>query len=292
MSAKRFLRHSKNPLRIQRVDHTCEIIWQEQEENRTAEIASALGMERIMKNYKIYIQYDGTRYKGWQVQKKTEATIQGKIEAILSKLAGNPIEVIGSGRTDAGVHAREQTANFHIEEKWDKEEILSYLNHYLPEDIAILKIEEVDERFHSRYHALEKTYVYRIQNSDIPNVFERKYMYQYPEKLNLEKMRQAASYLTGTHDFTSFCANKKMKKSAVRTIYEIQIEQRGAEIRLSFRGNGFLQNMVRILTGTLIEVGSGRIEPEEIKRILDAKDREQAGYTAPASGLILWKVQY
>lgn len=245
-----------------------------------------------MKNYKILIQYDGTRYKGWQSQKSTEATIQGKIEAVLSKYVGKEVEIIGSGRTDAGVHAREQVANFHLEEAYDKEEILSYLNHYLPEDIAVFKIEEVEERFHSRYHAVEKTYVYRIHNSEIPNVFERKYVYQYPEKLNVARMQKAAMYLTGTHDFTSFCGNKKMKKSAVRTIYDIRIEPIGEEIRLSYCGNGFLQNMVRILTGTLIEVGSYRLEPEEVKRILEQKDREQAGYTAPASGLILWKVQY
>lgn len=245
-----------------------------------------------MKNYKILIQYDGTRYKGWQSQKSTDATIQGKIEAVLSKFAGTEVEIIGSGRTDAGVHAREQVANFHMEEKWEKEEIFSYLNHYLPEDIAVLRIEEVDERFHSRYHAVEKTYVYRIHNSEIPNVFERKYVYQYPEKLNMARMQKAAMYLTGTHDFTSFCGNKKMKKSAVRTIYDIRMEQIGEEIRISYCGNGFLQNMVRILTGTLIEVGSYRLEPEDVKKILEAKDREQAGYTAPASGLILWKVQY
>lgn len=245
-----------------------------------------------MKNYKILIQYDGTRYKGWQSQKSTDATIQGKIQAVLSKMAGTEVELNGSGRTDAGVHAREQVANFHLAGDWEKKEILEYLNRYLPEDIAILKIEEVDERFHSRFHAVEKTYVYRIHNSTIPNVFERKYVYEYTEPLNVARMQKAALYLTGTHDFTSFCGNKKMKKSAVRTIYDIRIEKIGDEIRLSYCGNGFLQNMVRILTGTLIEVGSGRLEPADVKEILEAKDREQAGYTAPACGLILWKVQY
>ncbi len=245
-----------------------------------------------MRNYKITIQYDGTRYKGWQSQKSTDETIQGKIQAVLQRMAGHEVEIIGSGRTDAGVHAREQIANFHLEEKWAKEELRMYLNQYLPEDIAVLKVEEVDERFHSRYNAVEKTYVYRVHNSVIPNVFERRYVYAYPDKLNVARMQRAAVYLTGTHDFTSFCGNKKMKKSAVRTIYDIRIEQKGDEIRFSFCGNGFLQNMVRILTGTLIEVGSGRLEPEEMERILAAKDREQAGYTAPACGLILWKVQY
>lgn len=245
-----------------------------------------------MKNYRISIQYDGTRYKGWQSQKSTDETIQGKLQAVLSRLAGREVEVIGSGRTDAGVHAKEQVANFHLEEKWEKEEILAYLNRYLPEDIAVLDIREVSERFHSRYNAVEKTYVYRVHNSAIPNVFERKYVYTYPEKLSVTRMQKAAMYLMGTHDFTSFCGNKKMKKSAVRTIYEIRIEQVGEEIRFTYCGNGFLQNMVRILTGTLLEVGSGKKEPEEAGRILEAKDREQAGFLAPACGLILWKVQY
>ncbi len=245
-----------------------------------------------MKNYKITIQYDGTRYKGWQVQKSTYMTIQGKIQEILKQLAGEDIEVIGSGRTDAGVHAYGQVANFHIKEDFSAEEILKYLNHYLPMDIAVLSIEEVEERFHSRYHATEKTYVYRIHNSDIPNVFERKYVYDYTEHLDIERMKEAANYLVGTHDFASFCGNKKMKKSTVRTIFSIEIEQLGEEIRISFTGDGFLQNMIRIITGTLIEVGSNRKEPVEVQKILEKKDRTLAGYTAPPQGLVLKKVRY
>lgn len=245
-----------------------------------------------MINYKITIQYDGTRYKGWQSQNSTEQTIQGKLESVLTALAGHPVEITGSGRTDAGVHARAQVANFHLEEQFDMSEILEYLNTYLPEDIAVTAIEPVDGRFHSRYHALEKTYLYRIHTGKIPEVFERKYVYSYTEPLDVEKMKKAAELLVGTHDFTSFCGNKKMKKSAVRTIYEIRIEMSEQETRIFYRGNGFLQNMVRILTGTLIEVGDGRRKPEEMTDILQAKNREYAGYTAPACGLILQEVCY
>ena len=245
-----------------------------------------------MNNFKIIIQYDGTRYKGWQGQNSTDQTIQGKIEAVLTQMAGHAVEITGSGRTDAGVHAKGQVANFHIEEHFREEEILSYLNHYLPDDIAVISIEEVEERFHSRYAAKKKTYRYHIHMGEIPDVFGRKFLYQYEKILNVERMKEAASYLIGTHDFTSFCGNKKMKKSAVRTIYEIAFTLNGADLYIDYRGNGFLQNMVRILTGTLIEVGNGKRRPEEVKEILESKNRECAGYTAPACGLTLMEVRY
>ena len=251
-----------------------------------------------MVNYKMILQYDGTRYRGWQVL-PSELTIQGKLQDVLSKMAGYQVEVTGSGRTDAGVHAKGQTANFHLKEEWDEEKILSYLNHYLPEDIAVCEVKRVDERFHSRYQALEKTYLYRIHTGKIPEVFERRYVYDYKEPLDVKRMRKAAEYLCGTHDFKSFCGNKKMKKSTVRTIFQIQInelpgdiEEIGGEIRFTYTGNGFLQNMVRILTGTLIEIGDGRREPEDISEILEAKNREAAGYTVPACGLTLIEVVY
>lgn len=245
-----------------------------------------------MNNFKIVIQYDGTRYKGWQAQNGTANTIQGKIEAVLTELAGHPVEITGSGRTDAGVHARGQVANFCMEEHFTEEEILDYLNHYLPEDIAVTAIEKVDDRFHSRYQAVEKTYLYRIYCGKIPNVFERKYIYSYGKTLDTEQMKKAAGLLTGTYDFASFCGNKKMKKSTVRTIYEIRIEEKNEEIDIYYRGNGFLQNMVRILTGTLIEIGDGRRSPEEVCDILESRNREHAGYTAPACGLTLLEVKY
>lgn len=245
-----------------------------------------------MKNYKILIQYDGTRYKGWQVQNSTDQTIQGKIQAVLEQLAVHPIEVIGSGRTDAGVHAIGQVANFHIEDSFTKEEILEYLNRYLPMDIAVLSIEEVPERFHSRFSAIRKTYVYRIHTSSIPDVFERKYKYTYTEKLDVSRMKEAAAQLIGTHDFMAFCGNKKMKKSTVRTLMAIEITEKENELMISYTGDGFLQQMIRIMTGTLIEVGTGRKEPKDMIKILESKDRSKAGYTVPAEGLALYEVIY
>lgn len=245
-----------------------------------------------MKNYKITIQYDGTRYKGWQVQKSTDMTIQGKLQDVLSAMTGQEVEVIGSGRTDAGVHAFGQVANFHIPDGYIETEILDYLNHYLPMDIAVVDIEEVDERFHARYHAVSKTYMYRIHTSNIHKVFERKYMYTYTEPLDIDKMREAARYMIGTHDFMAFCGNKKMKKSTVRTVTDITIEEKKNEIHITFTGDGFLQNMIRIMTGTLIEVGNGTKQPEDIIKILESKNRENAGYTVPAEGLILQHVKY
>ncbi len=245
-----------------------------------------------MSNYKIVISYDGTRYKGWQSQKSTDATIQGKLQDILEKTTGYPVDVIGSGRTDAGVHAKGQVANFHLKEQADERKLLETLNHYLPEDIAVLSLEEVEERFHSRFQAKEKTYMYRLHTSKIPDVFERKYVYTYTEPLHLENMRKAAAYMTGTMDFTSFCANKHMKKSAVRSVYAIDFQVTEKEIDIIYRGNGFLQNMVRIMTGTILEVGMGKKKPEDIPMILAAKNREAAGFTAPAQGLVLLEVKY
>ena len=245
-----------------------------------------------MKNYKIIIQYDGTRYKGWQVQKSTDMTIQGKIQDVLTAMAKEEIEVIGSGRTDAGVHALGQVANFHMPAHFNTEEILEYLNHYLPMDIAVMEIKEVPERFHARFNAVSKTYVYRIHTSRIPNVFERKYMYTYTEELDVNKMRQAANLMLGTHDFAAFCGNKKMKKSTVRTVEDIHIEEMENELRISYTGDGFLQTMIRIMTGTLIEVGNGTKQPEDVISILNSKIRENAGFTVPAEGLILKNVEY
>lgn len=245
-----------------------------------------------MNNYKITIQYDGTRYRGWQSQNSTDETIQGKLTEVLSKMAGEAVAVIGSGRTDAGVHARGQVANFYLSDAWDEEEMQDYLNRYLPEDIAVIQTMKVEERFHSRYQAKSKTYLYRIHTGRVPEVFERKYVYDYRTPIDVMRMRKAAALLIGTHDFRSFCGNKKMKKSTVRTIYDIRIEETSQELRIFYTGDGFLQNMVRILTGTLIEVGNGRRKPEEVTEILAARDRTQAGYTAPACGLTLLEVAY
>ena len=245
-----------------------------------------------MPNYKLTIQYEGTRYKGWQEQKHTEATIQGKLQRVLERMTEEEIDLQGSGRTDAGVHAKGQIAHFHTKAVWDVEEIKKYMNEYLPEDIAILQVEQVDGRFHSRLNAKSKTYEYRIYKGSKPDVFERRYVWPMEEKLDVAKMREATGHLTGTHDFMAFCGNRRMKKTTVRTIYQIEIEETEHEIRMRFTGSGFLQNMVRILTGTLVEVGRGERTPEDMEWILERRDRQQAGFLMPAKGLTLMEVKY
>ena len=243
-------------------------------------------------NYKLRLQYDGTKLNGWQKQGNTDNTIQGKLEAILERMYGEYVEVHGSGRTDAGVHALGQVANFHAPAKFSTEEIQTTCNEYLPKDIRVLSVETVDERFHARLTAKAKTYEYRIDNGAVADVFRRKYVMREENPLDLEAMRLAAEYLVGTHDFKTFCANKKMKKSTVRTIYSIRIEETDGMVSVRYHGNGFLYNMVRILTGTLIEVGRGMRKPEEIPKMIDARDRGAAGFTAPAQGLYLIEVEY
>lgn len=253
-----------------------------------------------MANYKIIIQYDGTRYRGWQRQKSTDNTIQGKLEAVLRRQFGKNIEIDGSGRTDAGVHAAGQVANFRIADTLTPgktpgevcEELKSVFLRYLPEDIAVISVREASERFHSRLNAVKKTYIYRIWNADYPNVFERKFMVHRREEFDLEAMRQAAGYLLGQHDFASFCGNARMKKSTVRNVHEIHIERIGEEIRFTYTGNGFLQNMVRIVTGTLVDVGLGVYPPEHVKEILEGKQRSLAGPMMPPQGLTLQEVIY
>ena len=226
-----------------------------------------------MKNYKIILQYDGSRYKGWQMQKNTDMTIQGKLEAVLERMAGHPVEIHGSGRTDAGVHALAQTADFKLEEHFNKEEIFTYLNEYLPEDIRVLAIEEVPLRFHSRYHAVKKTYRYTIWNAPKADVFLRKWVEVIPEELDLAKMREASKLLIGTHDFLAFCGNRKMKKSTVRNIMAITIGKKEEQVEITITGNGFLQNMVRIIVGTLVEVGLGKRSVESVGEALESRDR-------------------
>ena len=244
-------------------------------------------------NYKVTIQYDGTRYRGWQIQSNTDDTIQGKIETVLSRIEGYPVEVAGSGRTDAGVHALGQVANFHLKSKEEPAYIMQQMNRYLPEDIAVINIEEVADRFHARLSAIDKTYRYRIHTADYSNVFERKFVYNYKgDELDIDKMKLAAKQMLGEHDFMSFCGNKHMKKSTVRIVNSITIDRTDSEIVIDYNGNGFLRGMVRIMTGTLIEVGNGTKQVEDIARIFEARNREEAGYTAPASGLCLVEVNY
>lgn len=245
-----------------------------------------------MANYKLTIQYVGTKYDGWQRQGNTENTIQGKLESILGRLFTVPIEIIGSGRTDAGAHAFGQIANFHVPIEMDPNEILEYMNQYLPKDIAVSQVERVSDRFHSRFNVKCKTYQYRIWNSCISNVFEKNFVYEVREPLNIDRMKEAALYFIGEHDFKAFCSNKRMKKSTVRTIYEINIEELEPEIRITITGNGFLYNMVRIIVGTLIEIGMGERLPSDIPAMLAGKDRRNAGFTAPPGGLMLMEVEY
>lgn len=214
------------------------------------------------------------------------------METLLSKMTGETVEIHGSGRTDAGVHARGQVANFHTDTKMTTAEIKEYMNEYLPMDIAVLEVKDASDRFHSRLNVKRKTYCYHIWNSSVPNVFARKYSYQVPEVLDIEAMEKATSYLLGTHDFKSFCARKKMKKSTVRMIESIDFQKEGDMLKITYRGNGFLYNMVRILTGTLIEVGRGERQPEEMKTILESQKRENAGFTAPPQGLFMESVEY
>lgn len=246
----------------------------------------------MIKNYKMLLEYDGSRYDGWQKQGNTDQTIQGKIESVLERMIGQPVELHGSGRTDAGVHALAQVANFHGNVDLSERQIKEYLNKYLPEDISVKSVECVPDRFHSRLHAEEKTYLYQIEMGERKPVFERKYIYGLFKSLDIKAMEQAAALFLGEHDFKSFCSNRKMKKSTVRRIKEIAFEQKGSQLLIRYTGNGFLYNMVRILTGTLIEVGLGQRKPEDMKGILDAMDRNTAGYTAPPEGLFLERVRY
>ena len=246
----------------------------------------------MIKNYRMKLAYDGSRYQGWEKQKTADATIQGKLEAVIERMTGTYIEVIGCGRTDAGVHAKAMIANAKFETGKGIKEIQAYLNHYLPEDIAVLEVSEVSERFHSRYNATGKTYCYTCYIGDVKPVFDRKYVYVLEEKPDVKKMKRAAEYLMGTHDFASFCANKKKKKSTVRTVDKINITEENGYLRFMVHGDGFLHHMVRILVGTLLEVGFGKRTPESMRELLEAKERAMAGVTAPAQGLCMMSVDY
>ena len=245
-----------------------------------------------MTNYKITIQYDGTDYNGWQKQASKANTIQWRFERIISELNKKETSVNGSGRTDAGVHARGQVANFFLDEDMDTEYVKDYINKYLPNDIAVTDISIVPERFHSRLSAKKKTYVYRILNSEHSDVFRNRFLYKYPKPLNIDNMKKAAELLIGEHDYKAFCSNKKMKKSTVRTVYSIDITENNKEIDITFEGNGFLYNMVRIMSGTILQCGTGELDFESIPDILKSGKRENAGITLPPCGLTLESVEY
>ena len=245
-----------------------------------------------MKNYKMLITYDGTRYYGWEHQPNTDMTIQGKLESVLSLMTGQDVEVIGAGRTDAGVHAKGMVANAHMETGMGEDEICDYMNRYLPEDICVQEVRVASDRFHSRYNAQGKTYCYTCYVGDKKPVFNRKYVNIVEGKPDVEAMKKAAQFLVGEHDFASFCGNPKMKKSTVRQIYSIDISMKGSFLNMTYHGSGFLQYMVRILSGTLLEVGLGKRSWDNMYELLEVKNRAHAGATAPAKGLCLIKVDY
>ena len=245
----------------------------------------------MQQNYRLTIAYDGTRFFGWERQPDKD-TIQGKLEAVLGQLQGAAVNVIGAGRTNAGVHARAMTANVVLDVAQTPDEIRDYLNRYLPDAIAVREVKEAAPRFHARYNALGKTYRYTCHTGAVKPVFDRRYVTLLDYDPDVEKMRLAAAYLLGENDFASFCGNPRMKKSTVRLVDHISIERRKDRVVFTFHGTGFLQNMVRIMVGTLLEVGRGYWEPEHVQEILQARDRKQAGPTAPPEGLCLMKVDY
>ena len=244
-----------------------------------------------MRNVRIDLCYEGTRYKGWQRLPNSDQTIQGKLENVLTRILGEPIEIIGSGRTDAGTHARLQVANFHCNSRMECDEILAQLRRYLPEDIGIYSVRNTSERFHARLNAKSKTYVYRVWNSESPCVFDRKYVLIDPRPVDLDQMRKAAKLLEGQHDFSAFCGNKNFKKSTERFIQSLCITRDKNEIRFSVTGNGFLHHMVRIIVGTLLEVGRGERALTSIESLFGGR-REEAGELVTAAGLCLMEVNY
>lgn len=244
-----------------------------------------------MKNILLTIEYDGKDFNGWQKQ-PNKLNIQGEIERTIEEITGEKVDLIASGRTDAGVHALAQMANFKTNSKLPVEKYPIALNTKLKKSIRIQKAEEVEENFHSRYHCKQKTYRYIINNSSQGSSIYRNLEYFIPNKLDVEKMQEAVKYFEGEHDFKAFKASGTSSKSSVRTIYKAKVEKQGERIIIELTGNGFLYNMVRIIAGTLVEVGLGKIKPEEISEIIEKKERANAGKTLPPQGLYLVKVEY
>ena len=244
-----------------------------------------------MKRIGMVVAYDGTNYCGWQIQ-PNGITIQGVLNKCLTELLGEKIEVMGASRTDAGVHALGNVCVFDTNTRIPGEKISFALNQSLPEDIRIQLSEEVEPDFHPRYTDSEKTYEYRILNRTFPVPTERLYSYFYHYKLDEKKMREATSFIIGRHDFASFCGSGAQVKSTIRTITSATVERDGDIITIRISGTGFLYNMVRIIAGTLIEIGNGQYPPERMKSIVEACDRSAAGPTAPACGLTLIGIRY
>ncbi|WP_024984053.1 tRNA pseudouridine(38-40) synthase TruA [Brevibacillus borstelensis] len=244
-----------------------------------------------MRRLKCVVAYDGTDFSGFQVQ-PDQVTIQGEIEAALHRLTGETIQISGSGRTDAGVHARGQVFHFDTKSGISLDKWRFVLNNQLPDSIVIRSVEEVSSEFHARFDVKVKEYRYCIDNGAVPDVFRHRYADHIRSPLDVEAMRQAARHLVGRHDFTSFCSAKTFVEDKVRTVYDVRVESEGQVIWVICRGNGFLYNMVRIIVGTLVEVGQGKRHPDELRTILLGRNRELAGKTAPAKGLTMWEVSY
>lgn len=251
-----------------------------------------------MKRIRLIVAYDGTEYCGWQIQKNA-VTVEGELNQALSKLCRERIEVIGASRTDSGVHAMGNVAVFDTESKIPPEKIAMAVNHYLPEDIRVQHSEEVSKEFHPRYCESQKTYEYTIMETTVAIPIGRKYSYHVYHKLDLKKMQEAAGYFLGTHDFSAFCSAGSQVKSKVRTIERMVLTEQpfeagnpGRWVKIQVTGNGFLYNMVRIIAGTLVEVGIGRRTPEQVKEAIDSGKRQLAGPTAPPQGLLLVEIKY
>lgn len=244
-----------------------------------------------MRTYKLTVAYDGTCYQGWQRQSNTDQTIQGILEQTISGASGYSVEVNGSGRTDAGVHASGQTASVVLHGLTEEIFFTEEINRMLPGDIRILNAELVKNGFHARKSAIGKLYEYRIDTGKKPDVFQRRYCYHFPHALDLEAMRKAAGYLTGTHEYAAY-TDKKDEKSTKRTIYDIMVSGQGGSVSIRYNGTGFLYHMVRILTGTLLEAGIHERTPESVLEALQMKERGRSGFLAPARGLFLREVRY
>ncbi|QHT63333.1 tRNA pseudouridine(38-40) synthase TruA [Paenibacillus lycopersici] len=244
-----------------------------------------------MRNIRMAISYDGTTYYGFQTQ-PIGNTVQDVLEDAIRGLTGEQVDITASGRTDAGVHARRQVINFETSSPIPVDRWALALNSRLPDDIIVLQADEADPSFHASYYAKRKTYRYGIDTSKFGDVFDRKYRLHYPMPLRLKEMKEALAHVVGKHDFTSFASRRSTKPSHVRTILDARIEEREGKLDIFLTGNGFLYNMVRIIVGTLLWVGEGKLSPDDFKRILEARDRTAAGPTAMAHGLMLWDVEY
>lgn len=244
-----------------------------------------------MRNLKLHLRYDGTNYHGWQVQ-PNDRSVQEMVQGAVYGVTGEHVTVTGCSRTDAGVHARHYVCNFHTETKIPCERMPYAMNTNLPDDIAVTLCEEAEAGFNARYDAKSKIYVYRIYNSNVRDPFEKDRAWQYPIPLNLEKMQRSAEHMVGTHDFSAFMAVGGQQKQMEKEMYEVSVSQQGKLFEIKVHANSYLYNMVRIITGTLVYAGNGKLQPDDVKEILLSKDRKRAGMTAPPQGLYLHKVFY